>query len=135
MPKSRFFAAAMAALVMPLSGAPALAQAAAPPPSPAPYINLVEMVVIPSELPRFLEIARENAAATIKDPGVREFNITQLATNPNHVFFYEVYDNEAVVIAHRATDHFKKYQAESASMIADRSARLMGAVEFHSNGH
>ncbi len=134
MPRSRFFAAAIAAFVMPLSGAPALAQAAAPAPSPAPYINLVEMVVIPSELPKFLEIAQENAAATIKDPRVREFNITQLASNPNHVFFYEVYDNEAAVVAHRGTEHFKKYQAAVASLLADRSGRVMGAVALHAKG-
>jgi quinol monooxygenase YgiN len=103
--------------------------------SPAPYINLVELVVIPSELPKFLELAKDNAATAIKEPGVREFNITQLASNPNHVVYYEVYDNEAALSTHRATDHFKKYAAATASMIADRNVRPMAAVEFHSSGH
>jgi hypothetical protein len=62
-------AAAIAALFV---TPPVRAQA----PSPAPWINLVEIVVIPSELPKFLELAKENAAEAIKDPGVREFNVT-----------------------------------------------------------
>jgi autoinducer 2-degrading protein len=103
--------------------------------SPAPYINLVELVVVPSELSKFLELAKDNAATAIKEPGVREFNITQLVSNPNHVVLYEVYDNEAALTAHRATDHFKNYQAATAKMVADRNARAMASVEFHSNGH
>jgi autoinducer 2-degrading protein len=104
-------------------------------PSPAPYINLVEIVVIPSELPKFLELAKENAAEAVKDPGVREFNVTQLASNPNHVVLYEVYENEAALNAHRATDHLKKYLAATAPMVAERNIRVMAAVAFHTNGH
>jgi quinol monooxygenase YgiN len=122
-------AGAAAALLVWLPNHPASAQ------SPAPYINLVELVVVPSELSKFLEFAKDNAATAIKEPGVREFNITQLASNPNHVVFYEVYDNEAALTTHRATDHFKKYQAATANMVADRNVRAMAAVEFHSAGH
>jgi quinol monooxygenase YgiN len=123
---------AAAALFASLALPPASAQPAAP--SPAPYINLVELVVVPSELPKFLELAKDNAAFAIHENGVREFNITQLATNPNHVVFYEVYDNEAALNAHRSSDHFKKYQAATANMVADRNVRVMASVEFHANG-
>jgi len=88
-----------------------------------------------AELAKFLDLAKDNAATAIKEPGVREFNITQLASNPNHVVFYEVYDNEAALTAHRATDHFKNYRAATANMVADRNVRAMAAVEFHSAGH
>jgi quinol monooxygenase YgiN len=122
-------AATAAAIFVSLPAQPARAQ------STGVYINLVELVVVPSELPKFLEFAKDNAATAIKEPGVREFNITQLASNPNHVVFYEVYDNEAALATHRATDHFKKYQAATANMVADRNARAMAAVEFHANAH
>jgi quinol monooxygenase YgiN len=127
--RNPILAAAAAALFALLPSQPASAQ------SPAPYINLVELVVVPSELSKFLELAKDNAATAIKEPGVREFNITQLASNPNHVMYFEVYDNEAALATHRATDHFKKYQAATANMIAERNVRVMAAVEFHSNGH
>jgi quinol monooxygenase YgiN len=129
MQKPILMAVIAAALFGFLPGQPASAQ------SPAPYINLVELVVVPSELSKFLELAKDNAATAITEPGVREFNITQLASNPNHVVYYEVYDNEAALATHRATEHFKKYQAATASMVADRNVRAMAAVEFHSSGH
>jgi (4S)-4-hydroxy-5-phosphonooxypentane-2,3-dione isomerase len=129
MHKTILTAIAAAALVVSLPSAPASAQ------SPAPYINLVELVVVPAELSKFLELAKDNAETAIKEPGVREFNVMQLATNPNHVVFYEVYDNEAALNAHRSSDHFKKYQAATANMVADRNVRALASVEFHSNGH
>ena len=96
------------------------------------YINAVDLVVIPSEMPKFLEAIKENGANAVKEPGCREFNITVLANNPNHVFLYEVYDNAAALDAHRQTEHFKKFQATTASMIADRNVRPMSLIAFNS---
>ena len=131
MRKPAVLATAVAALFISLSSQPTLAQSQ----SPAPRINLVELVIIPSELPKFIETVKENSAAFIKEPGVREYNITQLASNPNHIFFYEVYDSEAALTAHLATDRFKKFKADTESMIADRNARAMASIVFHSKGN
>ena len=118
-----------AALFMALPSRDAAAQAS------GVYINAVDLVVIPSEMPKFLEAIKENGANAVKEPGCREFNITVLANNPNHVFLYEVYDNEAALNAHRQTEHFKKYQAATANMIADRNVRAMSPIAFNSKGH
>jgi autoinducer 2-degrading protein len=99
------------------------------------YINAVDLVVIPSEMPKFLEAIKENGANAVKEPGCREFNISVQANNPNHVFLYEVYDNEAALNAHRQTEHFKKFQATTANMIADRNVRAMSPIAFNSKGH
>jgi autoinducer 2-degrading protein len=99
------------------------------------YINAVDLVIIPSEMPKFLEAIKENGANAVKEPGCREFNITVMANNPNHVFLYEVYDNEAALNTHRQTDHFKKYSAATANMIADRNVRAMSVIAFNSKGH
>ena len=53
----------------------------------------------------FLVAIKENGAATVKEPGCRQLDIMVEAKNPNHVFLYEVYDNEAALTAHRNTDH------------------------------
>ena len=63
------------------------------------------------------------------------FSIAVQAANPNHVFLYEVYDNEAALNAHRQTEHFKKYQTATANMIADRNVRAMSVIAFNSKGH
>jgi quinol monooxygenase YgiN len=96
------------------------------------YINAVDLVIVPSEMPKFIEAIKENGANAVKEPGCREFNITVLASNPNHVFLYEVYDNEAALDAHRKTEHYKKYQATTAGMVADRSVRAMSVIALNS---
>ncbi len=73
------------------------------------YINAVDLDINPADTAKFLEFVKENGAASVKEPGCREFNITVLAKDPNHVFLFEVYDNEAALNAHRVTDHFKKF--------------------------
>ena len=98
------------------------------------YVNAVDLVIIPSEMPKFLEAIKENGANSVKEPGCREFNISVIANRPNHVFLYEVYDNEAALNAHRQTEHFKKYQAATANMIADRNVRAMSAVALNAKG-
>jgi quinol monooxygenase YgiN len=103
--------------------------------SAAAYVNAVDLDIVPTELEKYLAAIKENGAATVKEPGCRQFDILMLASNPNHVFLYEVYDNEAAYQAHRATDHFKKYAATTGSMVAQRNARPMTPIAFNSKGH
>jgi quinol monooxygenase YgiN len=45
---------------------------------------------------------------------------------------FNVYDNAAALDVHRATDHFKKYMATTAPMIAKRDARAISSVAMYS---
>ncbi len=93
------------------------------------YVNAVDLVIIPSEMSKFVEAIKENASN--KEPGCREFNVLVLANRPNHVFLFEVYDNEAALAAHRETAHFKKFFATAGSMIADRNVRAMSVIAMN----
>jgi (4S)-4-hydroxy-5-phosphonooxypentane-2,3-dione isomerase len=95
------------------------------------YINAADLLIVPSEMAKFIEAIKENGANAVKEPGCREFNISVLANRPNHVFLYEVFDNEAAFNAYRATEYFKKYQAATASMVADRNLRAMTPIAFN----
>jgi autoinducer 2-degrading protein len=99
------------------------------------FVNAVDLDIIPAEMDKFMAAIKENGAAAVKEPGCREFNIQVLASNPNHVFLFEVYDSAAALEAHRATDHFKTYAATTSPMIAKREVRAMTAVAFNSKGH
>jgi autoinducer 2-degrading protein len=103
--------------------------------SAALYVNAVDLDIVPAEREKFLAAIKENGAATVKEPGCRQFDILVLASNPNHVFLYEVYDSEAALQAHRATDHFKAYAATTANMVAKREVRAMSPVALNSKGH
>ena len=99
------------------------------------YINAVDLDIAPDQMAKFIEAVQENGANSVKEPGCREFNITVLTNNPNHVFLYEVYDNAAALDAHRGTDHFKKFAATTANMITGRNVRAMSLIAFNSKGH
>ena len=134
MTRSDYICAAAAALLL---GAAALLQlpareAAAQ--AGGVYVNAVDLDINPADMPKFLELIKENAAAAVKEPGCREFNVTVLAKDPNHVFLYEVYDNEAALNTHRATDHFKKYMATTANMVAKRDVRAFSPLAMNMKG-
>jgi quinol monooxygenase YgiN len=96
------------------------------------YINTVDLDIVPDQMGKFIELARENGASSIKEPGCREFNISVLDGNPNRVFVYEVYDDDAALRAHLNSDHFKKFIAATANMITGRNVRAMSPIAFNS---
>jgi len=92
------------------------------------YVNAVDLDIVPTDREAFLAAITENGAAAAKEPGCKRFDILNLASDPNHFFLYEVYDNEAALKAHRETDHFKKFAAAAKTMVAKREARAMSVV-------
>jgi len=99
--------------------------------SDGPIVNAVDLDIAPAEMDKYLAAVKENGAASIKEPGCREYNIMILATDPNHVFLFEVYDNDAAAQAHRVTEHFKKYVATTANMVTARNVRPMKPIAFN----
>jgi quinol monooxygenase YgiN len=103
--------------------------------SDGPAVFAVDLDIAPAELDKYLAAVRENGAATIKEPGCREYNIMVSATNPNHVFIFEVYENDTAAQAHRASEHFKKYRATTANMVTAADVRPMKSVAFNLKAH
>jgi len=122
-------ACAMFAMLLPLSGQRAAAQ------SGGLYINAVDLDIVPAERDNYLAAIKENSLAAIQEPGCRQFDVLALADDPNHLFLYEVYDNEAAFKTHRASEHFKKYATVTANMVAKRVTRPMGAIGTNTKPH
>lgn len=92
------------------------------------FVNAVDLDIVPAEHDNYLAAIKENGAAAVKEPGCKRFDILTLGSDPNHIFLYEVYENEAAFKAHRETDHFKKYAATTGKMVAKREARQMSVT-------
>jgi quinol monooxygenase YgiN len=128
MPASALAIAAAAWLLLPLRGHEAAAQA-------GPYlVNAINLDIIPDQFDKFMAAAKENAEASVKDPGCREFNVVVANNDPHHVMFFEVYDNAAALDAHRQTEHYKKYQETTKDMVAKRDVRQMSSVSMNLKG-
>jgi (4S)-4-hydroxy-5-phosphonooxypentane-2,3-dione isomerase len=97
-------------------------------------INAVNLDIVPAEFDKFMAVAKENGAASVHDPGCREFNIVVSKDDPHHVFFFEVYDDAAALDAHRATEHFKKYAAATKDMVAKRDVKQFSSVAMNLKG-
>ena len=103
---------AASAIVLPMPGQRVAAQSA------GMFVNAVDLDIVPAERENYLAAIKENGAAAAREPGCRRFDILNLSSDPNHFLLYEVYDNEAAFKAHRETEHFKKYAATTAKMVA-----------------
>ena len=50
-----------------------------------PYINAVELDIMLAEYERFKAAILENAAASVKEPGCRQFDVLFEDSDPHHV--------------------------------------------------
>jgi quinol monooxygenase YgiN len=61
---------------------------------------------------RFLEAIEVDALGSERDePGCHRFNVLQDERNENVFYFYEVYEDQAALEAHRATPHYAVWRA------------------------
>jgi quinol monooxygenase YgiN len=115
-------------ILLPLRGHEAVAQA-------GPYIvNSINLDIAPDKFDAFMEVAKENAAASAKDPGCVMFNVMVSQSDPHHIMFYEVYENAAAVDFHRQTAHFKKYQEATKGMVIKADVGRLFSVAMNLHG-
>jgi len=97
-------------------------------------IHAVEYDVVPDQIDKFLAALKENAAASVEEPGCRQLDIAVAQNDPNHVYVFEVYDNAAAAQAHTETEHFKKYKAATAGLTTKREAKIYLSVAMNVKG-
>jgi (4S)-4-hydroxy-5-phosphonooxypentane-2,3-dione isomerase len=120
--------AVAALLLLPMRNHEAAAQSA------PLLVIVVEYDIVPGQIDAYLAALKENAAASVQEPGCRELNVLVSQKDPNHVLIFEVYDDAAALQAHRETDHFKKYAAATKDMVAKREARPFSSVAMNMKG-
>jgi quinol monooxygenase YgiN len=73
---------------------------------------IVSLDVYPERLDEFLTAIKENAERTFNDEaGCKYFDVTRDIKDPLHFVFYELYEDQAAIDAHRAAPHFAKWRA------------------------
>ena len=86
--------------------------------SAAAYVVTVDFGTTPENFERFKAMMDENAKASVtNEAGCREFNVYEIAAIPNHLFLYEVYDDEAAFQQHLAAAHYKHFKEISDPII------------------
>ena len=75
-------------------------------------VLIVDIQVKPEHLDAVLKGALEDARGSQHDePGCYRFDVVQDEKDPNHLFFYEVYKDEAAFQAHLKAPHFPAWSS------------------------
>jgi autoinducer 2-degrading protein len=82
------------------------------------HVTLVHIQVKPEHVAEFIEAARLNHEASVREPGNRRFDILQLADDPTRFVLYEAYASAADAAAHKNTAHYLKWRDTVAGWMA-----------------
>lgn len=73
------------------------------------FVLLVQFTVKPGTEEQVKDFMRKMEENTRREPGCRLYIGCQSNTNPRRFTFYEQYDDEAALEAHRAAPYFQQY--------------------------
>ena len=75
------------------------------------YVILAPIQIKQGHKEAFIQAMNEDARDSVtKEPGCLRFDVIQDAADPNRIWLYEVYTDEAAFQAHLQTPHLKKLE-------------------------
>ena len=89
----------------------------------------VDVKVKPGAEEEFRRATLENAAQSLREPGVARFDVVQDLEDPSRFVLVEVYRGPAAPAAHKETAHYRTWRDAVAPLMAEaRSSRRFSAV-------
>ena len=74
-------------------------------------------------------LARSFAAECLaQEPGCRQFQVVELETSPDHLLFFEVYDDAAAFGAHRGSAHLVRFKAAFKDLVVGEQPLRLGQL-------
>lgn len=93
-------------------------------------IVLVEVHVFDDGVDEFIAATRENARASLSEPGIARFDVIQQADDATRFVLVEAYRSPEAPAAHKRTEHYKKWRDKVAPLMASpRSSRKFHNIE------
>lgn len=87
---------------------------------------VVEFRIKPEFIDAFANAIAENARASREtEPGCRQFDVCRDGADPALFFLYELYDDEAAIAAHLASEHYRQMNAQTVGWVASKSVRKL----------
>ena len=75
--------------------------------------------VLPSAVSDFIEATRDNARASLQEPGVARFDLIQRKDDTNRFVLVEVYRDADAPARHKETAHYATWRDRVADMMAE----------------
>ena len=93
------------------------------------YAVTVTFRIKRDRMAEFLPLMLENARTSREqEPGCYQFDVATDPDRPGEVFLYELYTDRAAFDAHRASPHFRLFDAAVAGMLAGKEVRTYAEV-------
>ncbi|HUT80582.1 MAG TPA: antibiotic biosynthesis monooxygenase [Candidatus Bathyarchaeia archaeon] len=82
------------------------------------YVVCVTVYVKNEFVEKFIEASLDNAMNTRNESLNLRFDVLQCLDDPTKFFLYEVYHDESGFIAHKETEHYKRWREKVEPMMA-----------------
>ena len=80
-----------------------------------PFAVVVKAEIEPDRMAEFLDMIKNNAEQTRKEPGCIRFDVLRSQDAPNEFFFYELYKDESAIDYHKLQPHYNSWAEFKAS--------------------
>jgi autoinducer 2-degrading protein len=87
------------------------------------FVVHVYMQVKPDNIEEFKQICAENAKNSVKEPGVKRFDVLQQSDDPTRFVLVEAYLDETDLEKHKQTAHYNKWRQVAEKMILGERTR------------
>jgi quinol monooxygenase YgiN len=94
------------------------------------FIVHVHVHVKPDCIDAFRKATIENAACSIREPGIARFDLVQQRDDPTHFLLVEAYRDESAPAAHKETPHYAKWRDIAEPMMARPRERAIYSNVF-----
>jgi (4S)-4-hydroxy-5-phosphonooxypentane-2,3-dione isomerase len=81
--------------------------------------------VKPEHIEAFKLATIENAANSVKEPGIARFDVVQQADDPTRFVLVEAYRDAEAPARHKATAHYQAWAEKVAGMLAEPRSRVV----------
>ena len=83
------------------------------------FVAIVYCHVKPEHVEAFADACRANHEGSIREPGVRRFDVLQQQDDPTRFVLYECYLDEDAAKAHKDTPHYAAWRDGTAAMFQE----------------
>jgi len=94
------------------------------------WIVHVHVHVLAEHVDAFRLATIENAAASVREPGIARFDVVQQSDDPTRFVLVEVYRNQEATGAHKATAHYALWAEKVGPMLAEPRSRIIYSNVF-----
>jgi quinol monooxygenase YgiN len=92
----------------------------------SPYTILVEFTLHDGALPRFLDLIRENAAASLaQEKGCERFDVLVPEGERQRVILYEIYADDNAFAEHCRQPHYHAFDQAAASLVQSKRVTVL----------